>query len=230
MSIKTKSTLAIIIPIILLTQYFWINSTLAKQPIAPPYLSKNLTDFHYKKVHYENKLGYGKNEYVILYGNAKTWLFDMNGKQLRDWDSQIKRALLKENCNILVIDDNHNTAVTEKNHKGEIVWQYDAPGITHHDIELTEDGNITFLYRKPLPKDFDLRNGCSHEQVITDGIQTINKNKEVVFDWIFSDHFSQALNNFKCTPEVMAKTAQSDYSKELDWAHPNAINILKNNK
>jgi hypothetical protein len=230
MSIKTRLAFSLFILMIVLFQNTIQMIGYAKKPIAAPLLSKGLADFHYRKDPYQNKLGYGKNEYVVLYGSTQAILFDMNGKQLKKWDSQIKRALLKENCNILVIDDNQSSSVTEKNYNGEIVWQYDAPGITHHDIELAEDGNISFLYRKPLPKDFDLRNGCSHEQVITDGIHTINKNKEVVFDWVFSDHYKIALNNYKCTPEVMAKFARSGYCKELDWAHPNAINILKNNK
>jgi hypothetical protein len=108
-------------------------------------LSKNLSPEHYYLDKYENKLGYGKNEYVVLYGNTKVWLVDMNGKDLNEWDSPIKRALLLKNCNLLVIDTNQNNFVSEKNNSGEIIWHYEAPGITHHDLELTDDGLMTFF-------------------------------------------------------------------------------------
>lgn len=211
---------------------FATTGCFSKKPaIAPPYLDPNLSEFHYKPEKYENILGYLQDEYLLLYGNNVAWLFDMNGKQYREWDTNIKRAQLLKNCNLMVIDNNQHDYISEVNTKGEAVWTHALEGSAHHDFELSRGGeSITLFYRKPLPNDVEINNGCENHEVSADAIIEINRQGDTLFEWFFHDHYIKKLNDYKCTPQKMKRTRNSQYSTLLDWVHPNALNIIKDNK
>ena len=180
---------------------------------------------------YENILGYKNKEYLLLYGYKKVWLADMNGKSIREWDTSIKRAQLLPSCNLMVIDDHENSIIAKKNYNGEILWEYQAPGITHHDFEFSDKGTLSFFYRTSVPDDIKLTNLCSNDEVIADAIIEINKSGEKKFEWFFHEHYETELNADKCTEARREWLAKSNFAPNLmDWMHPNSLNILKNNK
>jgi hypothetical protein len=208
-----------------------INTCLAKlKPIAPPYLEKKLEDFHFKLDKYENKLGYLNDKYLLVYGHSKTWLYDMNGVEYKTWNTDVKRAQLLKNCNLMVIDNHQQNEITEKNYSGEVVWSHKLPGPTHHDFEITEDGHITLFYYKQVPEDFKFTNNCKHDQMLTDVIVEIDRKGKVYYEWPFYRHYGNAFNIMHCTKEKLARQAESNYAPYLDPIHPNALDVLQDNK
>ena len=201
-----------------------------KIPIAPPYIDTDLSDYHFKLPKYKNILGYLDDEYVLVYGKEKIWLFDMNGKQYKEWNSNIKRAQLLKNCNLMVIDNNQSNQLTEKNYKGQVLWNYEVPGSTHHDFEITKDGHITFFYNKPVPEEFELTNNCEHGQILTDVIIEVDREGKQYFEWPFYKHYGKMINEMKCTKGALARQKKSNFSKMLDPIHPNALDVLQDNK
>jgi hypothetical protein len=206
------------------------NAKLKK--IAPPLLDSDLSKNNYitHESKFKNKLDYENNDYIFTYSNDKTWLFDMQGNQLKEWNTPSVRAVLLKNCNLLVIEDNQQQRLAEKNELGEIIWQYNPAGIVHHDFELTDDGHMIFLYRKNLPEIVSLKNGCNHNEVLTDTILEIDREGNQYFNWEFYENYSRVLQKTKCTKERKEENALNSYDQRLDWIHPNAIDILKDNK
>jgi hypothetical protein len=199
--------------------------------IAPPYVDPDLTEFHHKKQEYKNILGYLQDEYLLLYGNHETWLFDMNGKQYREWNTNFKRAHLLENCNLMVIDNNQHKYISEKNTAGEAVWTHHLEGRAHHDLELSHNGeHVTLFYSPVLPDDVEINNQCENKEVSADSIIEIDRQGNTHFEWKFHEHYISKLNEYKCNDWMRNYMKNSKYSKLLDWVHPNALNIIKDNK
>ena len=203
-----------------------------KQKVDKVFLDTSLDESAYKLDKYPNILGYKNNEYLLLYGgNGKVWLMDMFGKKYREWKTDIKRARLLKNCNLMVIDTNLDHYIAEKNTQGEIQWKYDTQGPTHHDLEVSDNGNIiTFLYRKALPEDVEIDIGCKNSEIFTDSVLQINRNGDRLFEWQFHEHFLDVLKKQQCDSKTMQHMKHSDYASRLDWTHPNAVNVLKDNK
>lgn len=173
----------------------------------------------------ENKLGYENNDYLVLYNSDKIHLLDMDGVILNQWDlSYSKRIKFLDDCSIMVLENNDDKFLVKKDFSDNTIWRYEAPGITHHDFDITKEGNIIFLYRTTLSKKFKLDNECKHSQVTSDAIMEITPEGKQVFQWSLYENFGSIINTHQCTDENL------DYKKELDWAHPNSIDIIKENK
>ena len=203
-----------------------------KQKLDKIILDTSLDESAYKLDKYPNILGYKNNEYLLLYGgNGKVWLMDMFGKEYREWKTDIKRAQLLKNCNLMVIDNNQHQYIAEKNTQGEIQWKYETTGETHHDLEISDNCNIiTFLYRKSLPEDVEIDIGCKNSEILTDSVIQINHNGDLLFEWQFHEHFLDVLKQKKCNSKLYEHLQKSNYASRLDWVHPNSVNVLKDNK
>ena len=200
------------------------------EPIAPPYIDTDLAEHHFKLPRYEQILGYKNDEYVLVYGHETVWLYDMNGKEYKEWNTNIKRAQLLKNCNLLVIDNHENNNISEKNYAGDIIWSKEMPGRTHHDFEVTDDGHITLYYNIPMPEDFELTNNCKHDEMLTDVIVEIDKDGNRYFEWPFYKHYGKVMNNTICSEHSLERQQKSNFSKLLDPIHPNGLDVLQDNK
>lgn len=206
------------------------SSCASKKSIKVSLPDPNLPDSNFIKAEWENIFGYKKNKYLLLYGNNITWLYDMEGNELKKWTTDTKRSQLLKNCNLMIVDNNDNNDIRELDSDSKLVWNYAVKGFAHHDFEISENGNITFLQSTTLPKDFPLQNGCKHEEVISDRITEVSRSKEVIFEWVFHEHYEEVINRDKCNKNRRKHMAKSGFTHLLDSIHPNAINVLGDNK
>ena len=89
-------------------------------------------------------------------------------------------------------------------------------GNNNHEIRITPDGNIFLLSQDAQIVDMSkiVAGGDTAAQVIGNGIQELDKNKNIIFDWRSWDHF-------KIT-DATHEDLTSDY---IDYVHANAIEI-----
>ena len=216
---------------IVLCSFVFVACSQKTELVKAHHSSTNSFNANHTLEKYENIWGYHNDEYVLLYGNLKAYLFDMFGNKYREWKTNIKRAQLLKNCNLMVIDNNQKNFLAEKNYNGEIIWSHEIPGFTHHDFEITDDGHITFFYNKPMPKDFKLTNGCQHEDLLTDVIIEVDREHQEYFKWDFSNYFPTVLNRpYICNAAALKRQKESSFSKMIDRIHPNSVDILQDNK
>lgn len=229
--INTYKFILVIICTLLMNPCSAFFSFFQKKPsIAAPYVDNELTEMHFTIGDFQNKLGYS-DEYLLLYGKKKEVnLYNMDGKILRTWQTNAKRAQILENCNLMLIQSHIHNELYEKDFAGNIISSFKAPGHVHHDFEISDNGHLVFLFRKNLPENFELNNGCNHDEVEADGIMEIDQQGKKYFKWYFYEHYGDFLNSRKCNEQTRKRWLKGGYSNKLDWIHPNAINILKDNK
>ena len=174
-------------------------------------------------------------------GTGKVHLISMEGKSIHQWNVDAMRARLLNNCNLLVI---HGTkwgmnrepwrglrnVVREYDWDGNVVWEYRAPGVAHHDIHRLENGNTLFLYKTLLSEEKrkTLKDPLWRKSnVRSDAIIEVNLEGEVVWEWFAEDYLDPNKCGERGCPELKkAKIGE----KEVDWTHINTSSIVPSNK
>ena len=112
-------------------------------------------------LHYQPEKSYGG---YVLYtnhlGGTKTYLIDMEGNVVHEWDHKGRQAFMAEllpNGNLMRLEQGPDTPVTfggwhgslrEYDWDGNIVWQYtarDKNKVAHHGFDRLPNGNTAFL-------------------------------------------------------------------------------------
>jgi hypothetical protein len=111
----------------------------------------------------------------------------MDGVILNEWDlSYSKRIKFLDDCSIMVLENNDDKFLVKKDFSDKTIWRYEAPGVIHHDFDITKESNIIFLYRTKLSKNFELDNECTHSQVTSDAIMEITPEGKQVFNGLYT--------------------------------------------
>jgi hypothetical protein len=201
--------------------------------IEAPYVDNSLKDFHFRQQHYQNIYNKKYDDYFFIYPSkykdSNVSLFDMKGNLIHQWDHTVKRAKLIENCNLLLIDHSGSKGLQEIDSQNNVIWNHDPRGFTHHDFEITQNGDFAFFYSTVMPETFDLKNGCQHNEVTADNLVIINKSGKKLFNWHFPNHYPDLINKDLCNQERMEYVRKSGFTNLLDSIHPNSIDIIKPN-
>jgi len=165
----------------------------------------------------------------------------MNGNTVHGWDVETPRAVLQPNGNLVVLGrktgfqavrEEHMTAkmkeygniknidskVLEYDWEGNIVWEYEAPGRTHHDMRRMANGNTIFLYNELVPEEYkkSIKDPKRKTlEIMGDCICEINPEGEVVWEWHGYEHLD--LNTY-CPAD-----------RPKDWMHSNTVQVLPEN-
>lgn len=174
---------------------------------------------------------YKSDKYLHLYNSHKgAYLLDMNGAVLKEWKTPLKRAKLLNSCNLMFIKDHYDHSIREISENGTVAWQYKAPGLVHHDFEISDDGHLHLFYRTVMPNNINFDNGCKNNEVVSDAYLEVDREKNIINEILFRDYFKEELDSDKCTKARRKRMSKSHFEKRLDWMHPNSLNILKENK
>ena len=151
-------------------------------------------------------------------GPPETRMVDMNGRIINRWQGRSERSKYLENSNLLRVGRTAQQ-ILELDWEGNLVWEYLALGIVHHDATRLANGNTVFLYREAVPHhrrmdsaDLERRN----VRLMADVILEVSPEKEIVFKWHQHEHFDIDWHKPK-------------RRLHPDWTHSNTINCLPKN-
>jgi hypothetical protein len=162
------------------------------------------------------------NGYAVLsfeMGPPQTRLIDMNGRIVNVWRQRSERSKYLENSHLLMVGRTRQQ-ILEFDWEGNLVWEYLAPGIVHHDACRLANGNTVFLYREPVPQEFKDKSEDPQRRQISlqcDVILEVTPDKQTVFEWHQYEHFDIDWH-------------KPDRQHHADWTHTNTVNCLPQNK
>ncbi len=179
---------------------------------------------------------------VPLSGSARVQLINMSGEQVHNWAVDAARARLLPNGNLLVIHGSKwgtfnqpwrglRSVVREYDWQGNIVWEFKAPYIAHHDVQRLSNGNTLLVYRSTVPNEYkkniiDLRR--RQQKIRTDIILEVTPKGEIAWEW--KAHEFLDLNSCGQLPCTQAIGDSVSASKASDWTHINTVSIIPENK
>lgn len=187
-------------------------------------------------------------------GPAETLLLNMSGRVVHSWPVDVDRARLLPNCNLLVIHGSKwgtshepwasmRHIVREYDWDGNIVWEYLAPDVAHHDIHRLADGDTIFLYRHMLPAELlqGVVEGAERfGSIRSDSILRVNSKGEKVWEWHAHNHL--ALDDWGRRPREerqedeerqqkrKKKRKEGGGEKMYDWTHINTVSLIPENR
>ncbi|MCB0309889.1 MAG: aryl-sulfate sulfotransferase [Bdellovibrionales bacterium] len=161
-------------------------------------------------------------------GYPEVRLVDMQGEVINSWPVQANRARLLPNCNILVIHDKREERrlVSEFDYQGNLVWQYRAPLMAHHDVQRLNNGNTIFPVRKRVIYTTPMYPEKKY-RVRSDALFEVDRSGKVVWRW----HAERHLNITSCGARPCKDGVTSDrwLTNEMDWTHINTVHVLEEN-
>lgn len=177
---------------------------------------------------------------VATVGTAEVLLLDMAGKIIHVWPVDAERARLLPNGNILTITGSKwghdrppwkelRPVVREYSWTGEVVWEYTADDVLHHDVHRLPGGNTLLLKRAFVPADLQaavLDPARREKPIRTDSVLEISPRGEVLYQWNAYEHLD--LNY--CGIRSCASVEHAESDEFLDWTHTNTVNVLPPNK
>lgn len=151
-------------------------------------------------------------------GPPQTRMIDMNGQLVKTWRQRSERAKFLANGHLLLVGATHRQ-ILELDWYGNVVWEFMAPGIVHHDATRLENGNTVFLYREPVPQAVRRASSDVERQrvpLVADVVMEVTPGGDPVFEWHQYEHF--AIDWYKPKNRLNA-----------DWTHTNTVNCLPEN-
>jgi len=193
-------------------------------------------------IHVPEKTYPGLNLYPVT-GKPEVHLISMQGELLHKWNVDADRARLLPNGNLLVIHgsawgrneepwENMREMIREYNWEGELVWEYKATEIVHHDLQRLPNGNTLFLLRHIIPSDQIDREEMDENRrvadVRSDSVVEINKQGEIQWEW----HLHEAADlNYCGKRDCDYLLRGDDMIREFDnWTHVNSVQVVPENK
>ena len=175
-------------------------------------------------------------------GTATVRLLDTEGVTRHTWKVDADRARLLPSCNILVVHGSKwgnkkkkwralRPVVREYDWNGEIVWEYTASDVAHHDVHRLEDGSTLILKRTVPPESvqYVIKDPTRRLQRIrSDSILRVSPEGEVLWSW----HAHEQLDlNVAGTGQFTTYAPKTGPSFPIqDWTHVNTIAPLPDNK
>lgn len=178
---------------------------------------------------------------VPIVGTEKISLINMSGVEVHSWNIDAARVRLKKNGNILVIHGSKwginnepwrtlRKTLREYDWNGNVVWEYTADDIIHHDVQILENENLLFPVRKILKTSDKIKINDTFRKglkIRSDTIYELNKNKEVVWKW--DAHNWIDINFCGQRPCVSSLGKENSKQKLSDWSHLNTTAIIPQN-
>lgn len=175
-------------------------------------------------------------------GSGTVKLISMNGSVLHSWRTDADRARLLPSGNLLVVHGSkwgrnrepwrsERDTLREYNWDGDIVWEFKAPDLAHHDVHRLPNGNTLFPIRAEMPLeslnrivDQSLRTGGLR----SDAILEVNQKGEIVWSWYAYDHLDvNSCGERGC--DYLISSGKPNKRIE-DWTHINTAAPLPENK
>ena len=185
---------------------------------------------------------YGGYTLYTQVGNAKIDLINLKGKSVHSWEIDADRARLLPSGNILVVHGSKwglrrepwkslRSTVREYGWSGEVVWEYTADDVIHHEAQRLENGTTIFLVRNILPPGFshqildNLRKGA---ELKTDKILEVYPEGKIAWKWEAQEHLDlNECGRGGCNHYV---GSASSGKKLRDWTHLNTVSVIPENK
>ncbi|RMD87150.1 MAG: hypothetical protein D6808_01905 [Candidatus Dadabacteria bacterium] len=182
---------------------------------------------------------------LVLYpvtGMAEVRLLNIKGNTVHTWAVDATRARLLDDCSLLVVHGskwglNHEPwkslrpVLRRYSWDGEILWEYTADDIIHHDVRLLPSGNLIFPVREILTmaQKSAIRDPERRAlNIRSDKILEVKPSGEVVWEWHAHEHLD--LNDCG-KPKCKFKTGVANAEQQLsDWTHINTVAIVPENK
>ena len=168
-----------------------------------------------------------------LHGKKEAHLLNMKGEIVHKWNVGAVRADILPNCNLLAV---HNATklkklIREYDWNGNIVWEYEAPYVIHHDAVRLENGNTLFPIRTQLehiPSEIKDKPGAVKRKYRSDTFVEITPDKKIEWEWKVEDHLDiESCGKRKCKRSLGNKQF---IDNALDWTHVNTVRPLPENK
>ena len=165
------------------------------------------------------------------------------------------RARLLPSCNLLVVHGSNwgksmaywqqqRNTVREYDWEGDVVWEYRAPRVVHHDVQRLSNGNTIFLQRASVLYDVargsweevDSFEGLSKKEladsnkrkVQSDVVVEVDSSGKVVWEFALHEH----LDVKECGKLACKNPADSKrwLGQPRDWTHTNTVSVIPENK
>lgn len=194
----------------------------------------------YLKIYKPEKSSPGFTLYPVE-GGAKVQLLNMRGQIVHQWKTDAERARLLPDGNLLVVHGSkwgrnkkewadQRTRLREYNWDGEIVWEYHASDVVHHDAWRLDNGNTILLRRTLIPADMQERildASRRGSDIRSDSILEVTPGGEIVWEW----HAHEQLDLNSCgkrgCDRLVGDADSADSAK--DWTHVNTAMPLPEN-
>lgn len=170
-------------------------------------------------------------------GSERILLLDESGKVLHHWNIDSPRARLLPNGNLLALHGTKwgshvepwkdlRSVLREYSWDGDVIWEYRAQELLHHDIRVLPNGNILVLLRQYVDEETKLRMpwvSNPEASVRYDVVVEISRDGEEVWRWDGLQHLDLSFcGRTRC--ETLGGL------KEIDWTHVNTASVLPPNK
>jgi len=222
---------------IVLAALFLIPPELTAETDTPKPESEGLVT-----VHDADKAYQGLTLYPVT-GKPEVHLLNMHGKILNRWHVDADRARLLPNGNLLVIHgsawgrneepwENMREMIREYDWEGELVWEYKASEIVHHDLQRLPNGNTLFLLRHIIPVDEIDRETLDEKRreadIRSDSVVEIDMDGQIQWEW----HLHDAADFNYCGKRSCDYLLRGDdMIREFDnWTHVNSVQLVPENK
>lgn len=217
-------------------------SSSGKDKVVEKVVEADRTDWSPNLKVYNQSQAYDGYTLLPVEGVAEVAVLDMKGKQVHSWHVDVDRARLLPNCHLLAVHgskwgvaqpewDKLRPFVREYDWDGNVVWEYEAPDVAHHDISRLENGNTIFLHRSYVPKVFKQQITDPYRKSLklrADSILEVDPAGKTVWHWNAYEHLD--LNSCgKPTCERYAELPQKK-KKLYDWTHMNTVSPIPENK
>ena len=121
--------------------------------------------------------------------------------------------------------------VREYDWDGNLLWEFKAPDIAHHDVHRLENGNTLFPVRSVIPgnyKDIITDDAKRALQIRSDSIFEVDRNGKTVWKWDAHEHLDlNSCGRRKCKSYAGKANAKDQLA---DWSHINTSSVIPPNK
>lgn len=167
------------------------------------------------------------------WGNTE-YLVDMRGLLVHRWQvTHSNVAELLPNGNLFT--HNCGSWLEELTPNSKTIWRWEGDDTltapNHHDFERVSEDNIVTLAARnePVMEGFYIP-GFEPDYMRTDCVLRINKKKEIVWEFSFSEHVEELceLAGYPIPIPYMRETDSGEFEPRApaDWAHANTIEVL----
>jgi len=176
---------------------------------------------------------FGYTLFSPAWGNTE-YLIDMRGLVVHTWQvTHSNVAEILPNGNLFT--HNCGSWLEELNPNSKTVWRWEgkdeltAPN--HHDFYWVSEDDIISLAAKNEPViDGLYMRGVEPDYMRTDLVLRINRQKEIVWEFSFSDHVEELceLSGYPMPIPYMRQVDKNEFQPygPSDWAHANTIEVL----
>jgi hypothetical protein len=175
-------------------------------------------------------------------GNSEVWLLNMKGEIIHTWKADAERARLLPNGHLLVVHGSKfgrnkkpwrklRDTIREYDWESNVVWEYTAEDVIHHDVKRLANGNTLFLKRTVIPASLQQKISDSSRRALRlrgDSVLEVSPAKELIFQWDAHEHLDiDSCGSRGC--DYLSGTDEAE-DRGRDWTHMNTVSPLPENK